>query len=436
MSAEPADAALPGPRVRGRLRGAILKRAADLASLDGLDQVTIGRLASAMGMSKSGLYAYFTSKENLQLATIDCAWRIFEDRVLEPGDEPLDALLERWITYYEHEVFAGGCPFVTATAEFANRDGPVRDALAAAVQRQLTALENAVARAHASRLLTDGDAGQLAFELHAILIAGNQRFRISRDPAAFDHARAALARLLAAEQPSARDSREAETDLPALDHIALAVADPGAMAGFLCEHVGMRELDRSADRVLVGADTDATKLSLATADGTREPAALARLVLRVSDLQHAAARLPAGAEVQEEGPDLITFEGPEGLGLGFTLVTGGGIDYDVGDVVLRVADPEETRNALAGVGCVPRGDALHIADKRIKLEELPAWSDRPLLDHIAIRVASVDAIAVRARERNLEIDGTPAQDLLTIVLPGPERIRLDFVAATHRRQTK
>lgn len=433
MSAEPVDAALPGPRVRGRLRGAILKRAADLASLDGLDQVTIGRLASAMGMSKSGLYAYFTSKENLQLATIDCAWRIFEDRVLEPGDDPLDALLERWITYYEHEVFAGGCPFVTATAEFANRDGPVRDALAAAVQRQLTALENAVARAHASRLLTDGDAGQLAFELHAILTAGNQRFRISRDPAAFEHARAALTRLLAADQPSPRDRRraEAESDLPALDHIALAVADAGAMAGFLCEHVGMRELDRGAGRVLVGADAEATKLSLVTAGGTREPAALARLFLGVSDLRRAAARLPAGTEVQEDGPDLVTFAGPEGLGLGFTLLTGG-IDYDVGDVVLRVADPEETRNALAALGCVPRGDALHIAGKRIRLEELPAWSDRPLLDHIAIRVASVDAIAARARERNLEIGGAPAQDLLTIVLPGPERIRLDFVAGTHR----
>ncbi|MDP8968709.1 MAG: TetR/AcrR family transcriptional regulator, partial [Actinomycetota bacterium] len=103
------------PRVSGqRRRRAILKRAADLASLGGLDQVSIGGLAASMGMSKSGLYAYFTSKEDLQLATIDCAWRIFEEHVLDLGDDPLDALLERWISYYEREIFAGGCPFVTA----------------------------------------------------------------------------------------------------------------------------------------------------------------------------------------------------------------------------------------------------------------------------------------------------------------------------------
>ena len=185
------------PRVRGqRLRGAILKRAADLASLDGLEQVSIGRLAAAMQMSKSGLYAYFTSKQDLQLATIDTAWRLFEDHVLDPPDDELDVLLERWIAYYEQEIFPGGCPFVTAGAEFANRDGPVHDLLAAAIERQLSALEQAVIRRQDVGLHTETDAAQLAFELHAILIAANQRFRISRDPTAFAHARAAIARLL------------------------------------------------------------------------------------------------------------------------------------------------------------------------------------------------------------------------------------------------
>ena len=185
------------PRVRGqRLRGAILRRAADLASLDGLEQVSIGRLASAMQMSKSGLYAYFTSKQDLQLATIDTAWRLFADHVLEPPDDELDALLERWISYYEQEVFPGGCPFVTAGAEFANRDGPVHDLLAAAIERQLAALEQAVERAHESGREIGTDPPQIAFELHAILTAANQRFRISRDPTAFAHARAAIDRLL------------------------------------------------------------------------------------------------------------------------------------------------------------------------------------------------------------------------------------------------
>jgi AcrR family transcriptional regulator len=181
------------PRVRGqRLRGQILTRAGQLASINGLDQVSIGRLAAAMGMSKSGLYAYFTSKQDLQLATIDCAWRIFEEHVLAPGDDGVEALLERWISYYEREVFAGGCVFITAGMEFANREGPVHDALAAALERQVAALEQALRRERA-----DGtDAGQLAFELHALLTAANHRFRISRDPAAFAQGRAAIARLL------------------------------------------------------------------------------------------------------------------------------------------------------------------------------------------------------------------------------------------------
>ena len=189
--------ALRIPRVRGeRVRGQILRRAGELASIDGLEQVSIGRLAAAMGMSKSGLYAYFTSKQDLQLATIDCAWTIFEGHVLEPADDGVDALLERWVSYYEREVFPGGCPFVTAGMEFANREGPVHDALAAAVERQIGALEQALRRAG-----TDGaDPAQVAFELYALLTGANHRYRISRDPAAFMHGRAAIRRLLAQSQ--------------------------------------------------------------------------------------------------------------------------------------------------------------------------------------------------------------------------------------------
>ncbi len=187
------------PRVRGpRLRRSILRRAGELASLEGLDRVSLGRLAAAMEMSKSGLYAYFTSKEDLQLATIDCAWLIFAEHVLDPGDEGLDALLECWVAYYEREVFPGGCLFITAGMEFANREGPVRDALAAAIGRQHAALERAIVRARdAGRLPESTDTTQLGFELHAILAAGNQRFRMSRDPVAFAWARAAIARALA-----------------------------------------------------------------------------------------------------------------------------------------------------------------------------------------------------------------------------------------------
>ena len=181
------------PRVRGRrVRGEILKCAGELASIDGLEQVSIARLAAAMGMSKSGLYAYFTSKQDLQLATIDCAWSIFEEHVLEPGDDGIAALVERWFSYYEREVFPGGCVFVTAGMEFANREGPVHDALAAALERQIGAIEQALR----SERGDGGDPAQLAFELCALVTGANHRFRISRDPAAFAQGRAAVARLL------------------------------------------------------------------------------------------------------------------------------------------------------------------------------------------------------------------------------------------------
>lgn len=444
--------------------------------MDGLEQASIGRLANAMQMSKSGLYSYFTSKQDLQLATIDYAWRIFEELVLEPGDAPLDALLERWISYYEQDVFAGGCPFITAGTEFANRDGPVHDALATAIEHQRAALEHAVARDHASRLLTDTDPRQLAFELHALLVASSQDFRISREAGAFGHARAAIARLLSGDpprlQPLRADGRpphptaplgagsnesprsptarrapgtrggargegvprtdvhrvQIASELLGLDHVALAVADPGAMQAFLCDYLGMKELGHSASGIAVGACGDATKLALIPSDGPREAAALARVVLRVADVERAVAALPAGTEVQEDAPDLVTFEGPETLRLGFALVAGGGIDYDVDHVVLHVAEPEDTRFSLAELGCVPQGDTLRIADKHIRLEELPAWSERPLLDHLGIRVGSTDAIASGARARGLEIGEPATQDRVTIVLPGLERIRLDFVA--------
>lgn len=232
------------------------------------------------------------------------------------------------------------------------------------------------------------------------------------------------------DAPHIHSQAHSAIDLLALDHVALCVADPGAMAAFLSDHLGMQELGVGGDAVRVGAGARAAQLRLIPAEGPREAGALGRLVLRVGDLQRAVAALPAETDVREDGPDLVTFEGPEGLGLGFALVTGGGIDYDLDHVILRVADPEETRAALAELGCVPRGDALHVADKHIALEELPGWTDRPLLDHIAVRVESIEPISAQARRRGLDVDEDPPDDAFTIVLPGPERLRLDFVERT------
>ena len=216
-------------------------------------------------------------------------------------------------------------------------------------------------------------------------------------------------------------------DLLALDHVALAVADPGAMGAFLRECAGMQELGRSGDALVVGPGDHGASIRLFAAEGPREPGALVRLVLRVADLKRATAALPGDVEVREEAPDLVTFEGPEGLGLGFALVAGGAIDYDLDHVVLRTADPEDTRIALAEFGCVPRGEALHIADKRIVLEELPAFTDRPLLDHIAVRVQSIEPVAAQAQARGAELGEARTADAFSVVLPGPEQISLHFV---------
>ena len=216
-------------------------------------------------------------------------------------------------------------------------------------------------------------------------------------------------------------------DLLALDHVALAVADPIATAAFLCDHVGMHELVRNGDRLVVGAGSGAAAVSLVAAEGPREPGALERLVLRVADVERALAALPAATEIEGDRFELATFEGPEALGLGFTMVAGGGIDYDLDHIVLRVSDVAQTSVALAEIGCVPRGEALHIADKNITLTGPPASAERPLLEHIALRVESVANVAAQARRRGLAIDEPAQENTFAIVLPGPEQIRLRFV---------
>ena len=110
----------------------ILNAAASLATTEGLDGLSIGSLAEHIGMSKSGLYAHFGSKEELQLATIETAGAIFVAVIIEPTlliDDPLErirALCSRFLDHVERRVFPGGCFFASVSAEFATRPGPVR----------------------------------------------------------------------------------------------------------------------------------------------------------------------------------------------------------------------------------------------------------------------------------------------------------------------
>src|SRR4051795_5284834 len=116
-----------------RSRAAILREAARLATVDGVDGVSLAHLADAVGMSKSGLFAHFGSKEELQLATVDAASAIFEELVIEPAAEErpgvprLRAYVERFLSHVEEGVFPGGCFFVSAVGELATHPGPVRD---------------------------------------------------------------------------------------------------------------------------------------------------------------------------------------------------------------------------------------------------------------------------------------------------------------------
>lgn len=147
-------------------------------------------------MSKSGLYAHFRSKEELQLATVDTARGIFDDEVVRVGlDAPeglarLHALCDAFLAHVERRVFPGGCFFASAGAELDGRPGRVRDRVASASRSWLQLLERTARDAQArGQLDADRDPAQLAFELNAILLGANATFLLHGDERAFEHAR-------------------------------------------------------------------------------------------------------------------------------------------------------------------------------------------------------------------------------------------------------
>jgi AcrR family transcriptional regulator len=195
------DVVLDGRRERGRrTRESILATAVDLASVEGLEGLTIGRLATELGMSKSGLFAHFGSKEELQLATIAAAREIFVAEVVDPirdadrGLPRLQALLDAKLDYLRRGVFEGGCFFDAARLEYdSRRPGPVRDAILdefAAWNALVTDCVKAAQReGHIDR---DAEPEQLAFELDAIGTAANLRTQILRNDEGFERARRAV----------------------------------------------------------------------------------------------------------------------------------------------------------------------------------------------------------------------------------------------------
>jgi catechol 2,3-dioxygenase-like lactoylglutathione lyase family enzyme len=212
-----------------------------------------------------------------------------------------------------------------------------------------------------------------------------------------------------------------------LDHVALWVADRDALAGFVCDHLGMHVIERSDEFTLVGADAREGKLTLFASDGPRDPGVLERVVLRVSDLDAAVARLPADLPVERSGR-VAQFQGTEGLGLGLTGATQG-IEYDIDHVVLRVPDPDRTAGRLAELGFARRNGALAVADKDVRLEGGGGGeSVRPLLNHLALLVDSAEELRRQAEERDIEVERVvDAENTLAVFLRGPDGILIEYV---------
>jgi AcrR family transcriptional regulator len=192
------------PRSDGqRSRRAILDAAARLATVEGLNGLSIGGLAGHIGMSKSGLYAHFNSKEELQLATIETAAGLFNAEVVEPGSAVRPglarvwALSEEFLAHLERGVFPGGCFFASVAAEVDTRPGPVRDRIFAVIADWVGALEEAVAGAQAAGEIDPAeDAQQLAFEIDAMLLMANAAYVMEPSPEVLERGRCGVAKLI------------------------------------------------------------------------------------------------------------------------------------------------------------------------------------------------------------------------------------------------
>lgn len=186
-------------------RERILDRALRLASRDGLDGLSIGGLAGELGLSKSGLFAHFGSKEDLQLAVLKEAAARFEDTVMRPafraprGEPRLRRLFDNWIGWIGDPASPGGCVFLAAASELDDREGRPREYLVGSQKLLVASLAKAarlaVEEGHFAPAL---DTEQWAFDMYALLLACSHWKRLLRDPRAEARARVAFERIVAA----------------------------------------------------------------------------------------------------------------------------------------------------------------------------------------------------------------------------------------------
>jgi AcrR family transcriptional regulator len=193
-----------------RTREAIVRAAVSLAAVDGLEGLSIGNLAAALEMSKSGVYAHFDSKQDLQLSTVQEAERIFDAEVIgpalaaPPGLAQLVALCDAYFDHLLRRTFPGGCFFAGAALEMGTRPGPVKERVAA-FQGRLTALvrQLVVAAIERSELPSDENADALTLELNGLILAANTSFVLRQDESAVTLARQIARRRLGAATATA-----------------------------------------------------------------------------------------------------------------------------------------------------------------------------------------------------------------------------------------
>ncbi|PSB21333.1 TetR/AcrR family transcriptional regulator [Phormidesmis priestleyi ULC007] len=185
-------------------RTTILLTAAKLATTKGLTGLSLGDLATEIGMSKSGLYAHFKSKEELELATIETAAVIFDSEVLQPamkaqaGTERLKTLASSFLSHLERRVFPGGCFFASVAAELDTRPGPARDRVVEILGNWLALLRQCILEAQdLGEIDPNTEVDQAVFEIESMLLAGNFLFVMMNDPIHLTQARRGVENVLA-----------------------------------------------------------------------------------------------------------------------------------------------------------------------------------------------------------------------------------------------
>jgi AcrR family transcriptional regulator len=192
-------------------RAETLDAATRLASLVGLEGLTIGALADELGMSKSGLVGRFGNKEQLQLAALELAAETFRRTVYDPaaaqpaGQPRLEAICDAWMRYLRNPPFPGGCFLTTVSVEFDSRPGPVNREVKRVMRRWLRVLEREARKAsEQGELPPDADPAEVAFTINALAVGANCDFQLHRDPRALERARRAMSAVLTPPRAPAR----------------------------------------------------------------------------------------------------------------------------------------------------------------------------------------------------------------------------------------